>query len=608
MLSITEVSRKVESLKRKYAERDGRMDLVASMRRGDMNPFGDLFPADWPKPIVANFIDTAARDVAEVLAPLPTITAALDTMVDDSARKRADKRNKIVDSYVYLSRLETQMYAGCDRYVTYGFLPFRIEADYETHRPKIIAEDPMGGYPEFDQWGTTVSYTKRWYKTELELCALFPDQYMNILTRTSFGEFKAPSETKVEIIKYHDKDQTVMYLPTRQNTVLAVTANPLGKCMVRVAKRPTLGDDLQGQFDDVLWVQLARSKFALLALEAASKSVQAPLAVPTDVQEVAFGADSVIRSATPEKIGRVNVQIPQAAFAVQQELQTEQRIGARYPESRTGQTDASVITGRGVQALNSGFDTQIKAAQQVFAETLVEVFGIALELDEKLWPSERKTIRGVRNGTPYEITYRPEQDIKGDYKVDVTYGLMAGLDPNRALVYVLQGLGAGLFSLNFARRNMPAALNVAEEEQMIDIEKLRGATMQAFEAYGQAIPALAQAGQDPGPIIAKMAAAIHARQRGDSIEDAVGAAFAPPPSQGPPGSEAPAEGGAPGAAGPGGGQLPPGLQPSGLEQGVAPGQAGMAPGGRPALNDLLAGLSGAGAPNLGASVRRRIPV
>jgi hypothetical protein len=42
--------------------------------------------------------------------------------------------------------------------------------------------------------------------------------------------------------------------------------------------------------------------------------------------------------------------------------------------------------------------------------------------------------------------------------------------------------------------------------------------------------------------------------------------------------------------------------------GVAPGQQGMAPGGRPALQTLLAGLSSSGSPTLSAGILRRQPV
>jgi len=61
-----------EGLRQRYAERDSRMQQVAQVRAGDAISPG-LFPAEWPKPIIANFIDTVARDLAEVLAPLPAV-------------------------------------------------------------------------------------------------------------------------------------------------------------------------------------------------------------------------------------------------------------------------------------------------------------------------------------------------------------------------------------------------------------------------------------------------------------------------------------------------------------------------------------------------------
>ncbi len=83
--------------------------------------------------------------------------------------------------------------------------------------------------------------------------------------------------------------------------------------------------------------------------------------------------------------------------------------------------DASIVTGRGVQALMGGFDSQVKAAQAVFARFLVNLIGIAFEADEKIFANDRKTIRGSDDGTPYELTYTPARDIKGDYTVDVQF-------------------------------------------------------------------------------------------------------------------------------------------------------------------------------------------
>jgi hypothetical protein len=77
-----------------------------------------------------------------------------------------------------------------------------------------------------------------------------------------------------------------------------------------------------------------------------------------------------MRSANPQGIRRVPLELPPGVFTESGVLERELRLGARYPESRSGNIDASVVTGRGVQALQAGFDTQIKAAQAQFVRSI----------------------------------------------------------------------------------------------------------------------------------------------------------------------------------------------------------------------------------------------
>jgi hypothetical protein len=181
------------------------------------------------------------------------------------------------------------------------------------------------------------------------------------------------------------------------------------------------------------------------------------------------------------------------------------------------------------------------------------------------------------------------------------------------LVFGLQARGDRLISRDFLRRQMPFALNASEEEQRVDIEEMRDALKQAVAGYAQAIPVLAQAGQDPGDILARLSAIILGRQRGRSIEEVVSEAFAPEEMPVPPGVEALGEEtagmvGAPGETPPGGpGELE-GLGSTGLMRGVAAGQAGMPAGGRPDLQMLMASLGAGGQPQLSAGVSRRLPI
>jgi hypothetical protein len=60
-----------------HAERDIRMEQIQAVRKGNMaDVFPDMFPSDMPHSMIANFIDVAARDLAEVLAPLPSINCS----------------------------------------------------------------------------------------------------------------------------------------------------------------------------------------------------------------------------------------------------------------------------------------------------------------------------------------------------------------------------------------------------------------------------------------------------------------------------------------------------------------------------------------------------
>jgi hypothetical protein len=307
---------------------------------------------------------------------------------------------------------------------------------------------------------------------------------------------------------------------------------------------------MRGQFDDVLGIQLLRNRFALLAMEAAEKSVQAPIVVPGDVQELQLGGDAIIRTNSPAGVRRVDLNIPPGAFTEQQVLLNELRTGTRYPESRTGNIDASIVTGQGVQALMGGFDTQVKSAQAIFASALKDVISICFEMDEKLF-NFVKTIRGVDAGSPYSLEYTPSKDIKSDYTADVRYGMLAGLNPAQGLIFMLQALGGKLISKDMAMRELPFGINVTQEQEKIEVEEMRNALVGSLQAYTQAIPQLAAAGGDASDIVKKIAQVIKARQKGISIEDAIEDIFTPelPPA----GTEQMVEQTSPAPAGPVGG-------------------------------------------------------
>ena len=525
-LSMEQVAARVTSMRYRNSERDSRNLDVLAVRKGKIaEVYPDFFPDGVDANVVANFIDIVARDLSEVMAPLPAVNCSAANQVSDRARQFADKRTRIASNYFAHSDLAVSMYSGADWYITYGFVPFMIELDDESKLPRIRVENPIGAYPEFDRYGRCVAFAKRYMMTLGELCTQFPE-YDSILLGPM--GYKQDLNAQVELIRYYDKDQSIIYVPSKEDLVLSRAKNPIGKMMVVVARKPSIDGELRGQFDDILGIQLLRNRFALLAMEAAEKSVQAPIVLPQDVQELQLGGDAVIRTANPQGVRRVELNIPAGAFTEQNLLNQELRVGARYPEGRTGNVNASIVTGQGVQALMGAFDTQVKSAQAIFAAALRDVISLCFEIDEKIYPEE-KTIRGVDSGSPYEVTYKPSKDIKQDYSADVRYGMLAGLNPAQGLIFMLQALGGGLISKDMAMRELPFTVNVTQELEKIEIEKMRDALLGSLTAYTQAIPQMATQGQDASEVVRKIAAVIQARQKGQALEDAIEATFAPEP-------------------------------------------------------------------------------
>lgn len=599
-LTIDRVAQKVESLRRAAADRDQRQRDVHDVRSGDVESvMPGAMPDAWPKPIVANMIDTSARDIAEVMGAMPSINCASGVITTDKAKRSSSKRTKIANAYVQHSKLHSgHQITFCDYYNTYGMALYVVEPDFEDMTPRIRVENPMGVYPELDLYGRIRSYTKVWREEAIHLVAKFPHLLRVLQSNEVGGQEVGWAEREIEVVKYCDSDQITMYLPNHGNQVVDMMDNPMGKVYVSIARRPGFDMEVRGAFDDAIWVQLAKARMALLALESTEKSVRAPLAVPRDVQKMTFGDDAIIRTDNPEGVRRVGIDAPEYAFREGSLLDMEARQAMRSPEVRSGNIDASIITGRGVQALMGGFNTVITTGQSVIAQALRKALELCFEMDEKLWPDEKKTVSGVVQGTPFEESYVPRKDIGGNTTVDVTYGFAAGQDPARAIVALLQLRGDQLVSRDFVQRQLPMDLDVVQLQTQIDNEQFTDALKQGIMAYMQSILPMAQQGMvDPVDALTKMGKLIEEREKGTPVHDAVLKVFKP--------KEQPAAATQdPLAAilGGGGPQAPGG--PGGGPQGsTAPGGAGN-PQGFDMLS-LLSGLTGKGEATMSSRTQRQ---
>ena len=597
-VGIRDVVSRVKALRDLHRLRDVRAAEVRAVRHGDFDKVApDLFSDEWPRPIVANRIDVFARHAAAALSPLPTFTCQSVTAQSDAAREFADRRTKIANHYVTRSRLQAQMQTGADQFYTYGLLVTSVEPNLEEKFPDIFIEDSIGFYPVWDRMGRTREVARVFTLPAVQLQAQYPDLAKKIENRLHLA-FRG-NDFKTEVVKYVSDKRIVVYLADAPDVVLVDAPNELGRCTYVCTQRPGLDGEIHGSFDDLIWVQLGLHAMQSFTLSAAAQAVNAPIAAPNDVHEVNVGPGEIIRTSDPGNVRRVSLDVPTGAWAANADLKNELEYGAIVPEALGGSIDASVVTGKGVQQLMAGYSQQVANAQLSLVYHMQQVVELCFEMDEKFWPNERKAIQGHAEGTPYQLTYRPSKDIKGDYTVEAQYGGIAGLDPNRGLVFMLQAQAAGLVSNDYVRRRLPSDINPSEEESKILVEQLRGSLVQGLSAYVQSMPQMAAEGQDPSEVIARTAAAVKKAQKGEKLEDILSELFpVPEPDQ------ALVDAGVAEPPDEGGGD---GLSPSGMPPGLRPGLATAGPGGRPPMEMLFSGLTASGQPNLQAGVSRMDP-
>lgn len=593
-----ELLRHVDTVKSRYAPWAQRAAEVREVRRGNFDKIAPgAFNEDWPRPIVANMISAIASHAQAALSPLPTITCTSPSMTSDAQRKAAEKRTRIANHYYKNSDVASQRQTAADQFYTYGLMVASVEPDWDAKTPVVVYEEAIGTYPEWDRFGRTKAVTREFLRYVWELKVEYPE-LEPVFDKANIGVYGTGTDAVVRVIKHENAKRIVMFLPDLGGAVLVDMPNPMGKCTYVATRKPGLDPkDITGSFDDLIWVQIARHFMQMLALEAAADAVEAPLVVPNDVGDVPMGANAVLRTQNPAGVGRVKLDVPPAIWASIEHLKNEMQYGAISPQALGGSIDASVVTGRGVQELMAGYSQQVAMCQDTLARHDEQVIALCFEMDEKFWPDVEKQISGRLDGAQYRLKYTPSKDIAGDYSADVVYGGVKGLDPNRGLVYVLQELGAGIVSKDWVRRTVDADINPSEEESKIALEQMRDTLVQAMSAYGQSLPYLVAQGQDPSEVVARIVQVTRGLQKGKSLEEILESVFAPPePEQVSPEQALADQVGQ--AAAVGGDVFSP--SPG------APATAG--PGGRPDLQTLFAGLTGAGNPSLAAGVSRMQPV
>lgn len=146
------------------------------------------------------------------------------------------------------------------------------------------------------------------------------------------------------------------------------------------------------------------------------------------------------------------------------------RILTRTPEINQGLGDAD--SAKAINALRAGPEGFIKdEIWPISFNSERRMYSLGMQMDINLWPNVKKEAVGFSSGTPFRVSYRPANALKG-YEHAVRIKRSASVGGYQGEVMRMQKKGAGLMTLRHFLEEDEAIEEPARYETELAIEKL----------------------------------------------------------------------------------------------------------------------------------------
>lgn len=259
----------------------------------------DISPNDPDLPAV-NLMLNASQRLGQKLGRRPDVKVDPPISNDsERARKSAEKRARIVESYDSLARLELQLPQVGRWLPGYGFAPFIIEQRRDLDGqpyPHVSLRDPLNAFPDawtHDQTPRDIAFI---YQIPVAtLAQMYPEHADAILKpKNNYGADTAPVMSRggahwgnqfqegLDVYEYFDTYGCWWVLPAR-SLILSYVPNPLASGPAFVVAKRFAFDRLVGQYDQIVGLQANIARLNVLVTMAAEDSVFAETNVAGDI-------------------------------------------------------------------------------------------------------------------------------------------------------------------------------------------------------------------------------------------------------------------------------------------------------------------------------------
>lgn len=405
---------------------------------------------------------------------------------NDTERRQAEKRRRIVTAYDERDKLELLLPQAGRWLPGYGFTPWIVTEvkDYDGNRyPQAQLRNPLNTWPGW--WGPGQQPSEVAFTTQVpreDLARLYPHHKNAIVnparhTRTAMGGVVLTAQTNtwegsdgdIEVIEYMDDRGTFVCAPS-VSKVLDFIPNPLRSGPPFYISKRFAFDRLTGQFDHTLGLMVQMAKLNVLSVIAASDSVFRETNVIGDIinQTYERGRNAVNYFTPGTRVERPGADVAFQVFQQIDRLERQLRVTQNYPVSQDGISPMSYTTGAGVQELGAAATKNAKEYQKVLRHALQALDFKRLEWDDIMYPDDTKPLECTIGGETTIETYKPSKHIKGKYRTRRVFGVMAGWDEPNKIISGLQLMQANIIDRETMQENIDGLENVPRVNARIE--------------------------------------------------------------------------------------------------------------------------------------------
>jgi hypothetical protein len=448
----------------------------------------------------ANIMYSGLERLAQKIGRPPVLKTDMIPIKDnDKARKKAEKRARIVRGWDETTRIEMQ-YPQIGRWLPgYGFTLHVIRERMfgETLYPVAELRDPYDVYP--GTWGVDqqpnevavfrhvsqkhVKHTYPHVAAMLDQRASTQQAGVPIIGQT--GNWAGNPHNPVTIIEYMCEGGTYVVCP-EIGAMCDMIPNPLSGPAFVMTKRFSF-DQLQGQYHHVFGLMAMMAKLNILGLIGVEDSTFRETNIIGEMvgnvyERGRFAVNEFEPGARIEKPTSDQLQQTWQAINI---LERQFRVVAGYDVAQDGQSPNSFATGQGIKELGSAADSNIKEYQTAIKHSMELVDRKRLEWEDRLHPSTKKKVFWYEGGAPFEETYVAKKDIDKDYRTQRIYGAMATFDENSKIVAGLQLVQAKIMDRRTMQENLDGFDNVSLMNERIDQDTAKQMLMESLGSRAQ---------------------------------------------------------------------------------------------------------------------------